>query len=76
MIFADMPLHDRDLVLPTDFSDQIPHPQRDFAGQGRPAIFGDPDQMAVNLKNRVRPVAIFLHPAIVRERGALAKAVA
>jgi hypothetical protein len=76
MIFADMPLYDRDLVLPPDFSDQIPHPQCDFAGHGRPALLGDSDQREVNLKNRVRPVAIFLHPAIVRERGAFAKAVA
>lgn len=76
VILAHMPLHNRDFVLPTDFPDHIPHAQGHFAGQGRPTIFSDPDQMEVNLKNCVRPVSIFLHSSILRERGTLAKAVA
>src|SRR5437870_2447363 len=76
VILADVALHDRHFVLAANLADQIPYPQSDFPGQGGSTILGDPYQMEVNLKNRVRPVPILLHAAILRERGAHAKAVA
>ena len=71
-----MPLHDRDFRLPADLADDIPYAQGDFPGERGPAILGHPHKMEVNLKNRVRPVSILFHAPILRERGALAKAVA
>lgn len=54
VIFAHVPLHDRDLVLPAALPDQIPSAQRHLPRQGGPPILGDPHQMEVNLEDPPR----------------------
>ena len=70
-----VPLHNRDLVLPTDVADQVPYPRRHFPTQSWPPIFRYPDQMQMDLEYGMRAVSVVRHPSSLI-CGARAEAVA
>jgi hypothetical protein len=52
---------DVSIVDSANFLDEIPHTDAHRPGQRRLPVFGHPDQMMVDRKNRVRAVAVRFH---------------
>jgi hypothetical protein len=75
MVLGHMPFHDLDLVLPAYIPDQISHSLGHVSTQCRSSIFRYPDQMQMDLENRMRAVSVIRHPPSLVP-GALAEAVA
>jgi hypothetical protein len=61
VIRRNMPLQDIDSKLATVFPDNRPDTFGHFAASGLVAIFGDPDDMEVDRKGRMRAMAIVTH---------------
>jgi hypothetical protein len=70
VILRDVPLDDRDLLIATDFAEQFPEPESDFARHDRLAVLGDPDQMQVYLEGSMRAAPVVLHAAESSMTGA------
>jgi hypothetical protein len=75
MVLGHMPFHNLDLVLPAYIPDQISHSLGHVSTQCRPSIFRYPDQMQMDLENRMRAVSVVRHPPSLVP-GARAEAVA
>src|SRR5580693_3218038 len=75
MVLGHMPFHDLDLVLPAYIPDQISHSLGHVSNQCRSSIFRYPDQMQMDLENRMRAVSVVRHPPSLVP-GARAEAVA
>jgi hypothetical protein len=75
MALGHMPFHDLDLVLPAYIPGQISHSLGHVSTQCRSSIFRYPDQMQMDLENRMRAVSVIRHPPSLVP-GALAEAVA
>ena len=54
VVLGYMALHDLDLVLGTDISDQIPHSRGHFSTQGSSSILRYPDPMQMDLEHSMR----------------------
>lgn len=61
VILRDVPLHNRDLVVAAYLADQLPEPQPNFTRHHRLAVLGDPDDVQVNLEDRVRAAPVIPH---------------
>jgi hypothetical protein len=70
MVLGHMPFHDLDLVLPAYIPDQISHSLGHVSTQCRPSIFRYPDQMQMDLENRMRAVSVVRHPPKLSTRRA------
>lgn len=69
MIFRDMPLDDRHLVLTADFADQLSHAETDLARHGWLAVLRDPHHVEVDAEDRMRAVPVLSHGAALYHAG-------
>lgn len=70
VIFRDMPLHDRHFLIAADFPYQFSDSKPDFTRHHRLAVFGDPDDVQVNLEGGVRAAPVVLHGGASYTTGA------
>jgi len=75
MVLRDVPFQDRDIMLPADITDQIPHPPSHLALQRRPSVLRNPHQVQMDVEYSVRAPPVFRHPRSLSGAHAL-KAVA
>ena len=75
VVLRDVPFQYRDIVLPTDVPDQIPHPHCYISRQCRSPVFRDPHEVKMDIEYSVRAPPIFRHPRSLSGAHAL-KAVA
>jgi hypothetical protein len=61
MVFAHMPFNYLNIIHPTDLSHQFAHPRPNRPTQHRPAVFGDPNQVVLQIVFRVTRRPIYLH---------------
>ena len=61
MILANMSLHYLNVIRPTDLAHQFAHPRPNRPTQHRPAVFGDPNQVILEIVFRVTRRPIYLH---------------
>ena len=61
MVLADMSLHYLNIIRPTDLSYQFAHPHPNRPTQHRPAVFGNPNQVVLEIAFRVTRRPIDLH---------------
>ncbi len=72
MIGRKMPLQNIDALPPTFFAHNISNPFRHHPSEDFVTILGDPDDVDMNRKNRVRPVTMFFHCSAVKKENAQA----
>ncbi len=63
VIFRDVPLDNRHLVVAADFADQFPNSEADLPGHGRLAVLRDPDDVEVDAEDCMRAVPVLSHGA-------------
>lgn len=73
VILRDVPFDDRDLLVATDFAEQLSEPQPDFARHDRLAVLGHPDQMKVYLERSVRRAGNLSWRRILHDRRGTAQ---
>jgi len=61
MVFAYMPFNYLNVIRPTDLSHQFAHPRPHRPTQHRPAVFGNPNQVVLEIVFRVTRRPIYLH---------------
>jgi hypothetical protein len=61
MVFPHMPFNYLNVIHPTDLSHQFAHPRPNHSTQHRPAVFGDPNQVVLEVVFRVTRRPIYLH---------------
>jgi hypothetical protein len=61
MIFRHVPFNDQDIVLSTDFSDQVSDSLTYFPGQHWSSVLRDPDDVQMYFVDGMCAVSIFAH---------------
>ena len=61
VVNTHMPFHNCDFTTHTDLTQNVARSLSDFSAQDVVAIFGHPDQVILNVVDRMRPFAIFRH---------------
>ena len=63
VVTRDVTFDNGDFVSATYLANQLSHSQSDFARQDRAAVFGCPDDVQMNFKDRMRAVSVIFHGA-------------
>ena len=73
MVARDVTFDNCYLVSATYLTDQLSHSQPDFARQDGAAVFGSPDYVQMNFKDRMRAVSVIFHGATLAWESNLLK---
>lgn len=70
MVTRDVPLHNRDFMVATDFADQFSGSQTNFTRHHWLTVLCHPDEVQVNLEGGVRAAPVVLHDGASYTTGA------